>query len=1331
MSGPGKDTANPPTARLLVPIFVEALCVGKVSADTSWAAMAPRYQDLGRRLSSGKEDSLGTTVMPVPFTKGSPPAPGVHLHWALPKAFTHGTQARARAAAVASEGAIVRVDVIDPGQGYAEAPEVLVVGDGSGAAARAVLEGGRVARIVVTDGGSGYRAAPEVAIAASPEIRYPAAPNRWLILRVHAEGDDLDGDEMLQLAAWVVESDAVESDEMAARDRQEHPGIETRFPVFTRDAEPPPVPYVTVGRQLPLDAWLRKAGGKYLAEPITALGPGDPTFAAFYPTGGGAFGFYDAAPPGASSALSYLVAGWFANAEQDPLHGLRDQAAWSAAMARLGWAWTDDPAHPKPPPDILPTGVLCQGQVQDVGWRGHNEDYPSGAPRKPKEIAVGNSATEALAAFLAASIADGDERVERLFEAFQYELLDTFNEPDGEAQVAAQVEDRGFTRQDGGTSWLIQRIPEGQPGFVPPEGLNAYEPFPEDIAAKLVELQAAQSARDVSARRLADLRDQLYANWYVWTYQFQLDKLDESQLKDFVARFLDRVEKQVGELQRRDGEARKLVSTLEAMLRGSESFTGHALEATHLQRFRRAKDFAVLLPGVGRSAKFAGDAHYLSNGELFCRVSLADAAGTLTALDLPKARKIDRNNLALHFTWPSFEGFPEASRDIPELLKRLLVELLLLDVGVAPLLAKIAFDDAGKAKKVVKAQEAPWAENGFTQQEAQARARDVGFVGTLPGVMAVNPWQQPWSPIVLQWKAAWYPSYGPDASPQTVLDGWTFELPDTDRPSIPRWRRTNGTSGLRPAAVLAGRAILVPGSTSNLAARIEDLLKHAQPGELTDAEQDLLPGIARTLRRADLLDQSMDGLGDQLVMRQPKLMIPPCKGDGVIHWDVEQAVADQNHSVPLCDNAKSTPPQIDRLFSLRAGELEIQELWVVDSFGQALKLQVSELERVIRPPSLRPPDRNSRRLLAAPKLAQELRLESSWISATDDDVPTNSNPGTSPVCGWLVPNHLDKTLLVLDADGNAVGTLKTNVDGRGFSLQPVPGQELVRPAQNRHLRNLLDSLLVAADGPALQDLLALIADREFVIRPSASWGSQGLSVLVGHPLALVRASLRLELLGDAAFDVALAKVGGAGANDPGVFPRVEFPVYLGNATLAEDGLVGSFGPRDGGATDYSKIRAPFGFDQPRGYVAEQPTAALSYGVSAASPTLVTLLMDPRCSVRATTGLLPPAELVLPPEAVAALSSRLDLSFFAGPIIARPAAVELPIPGGIEGTWTFVHVAPGSSWPTDLRWQTTLDPSAKNAGAGIPADSFQVIDGYLDLRIAGKPWRTRSEQGEDS
>lgn len=1326
MSGATNDAANVPAARLLVPIFVEALCVGEVSSNTSWAKMAPRYQELGRLLSRGKHDSLGTAVVPVPFTEDPAPAPGVHLHWALPKAFTHGSPARARATAVVDGGAVVRVDVTDRGVGYGEAPEVLLVGDGRGATARAVVEKGRVARIEVTDGGSGHRAAPEVTIAPSPQIRYPAAPNRWLILRVF-----FDGETSLQLAAWVVESDAVTEQE-----QREPSGVVTRFPVFTLGEEPPLVPYVTVGRQLPLDSWLHGAGGKYLEDPITALGPGDPTFAAFYPTGGGAFGFYDATPPTppdarAHSALSYLVSGWFADAEQDPLHGLEDRSTWSAAMDRLGWAWTDDPSDPKPPPEILPTGVLCQGQVQDVGWRGSKQDYPSGAPKRPTEIAVGNSATEALAAYLAASIADGDERAERLFEAFQYQLLDTFNEPDGEAQVAAQAEDRGFAKLDGGSSWLIQRIPEGQPGFVPPTGLNTYEPFPEDISARLVALQAAQSARDACARRLADLQARLYANWYVWTYKFQLDQLDETELKDFVATFLDEVEKEAGELRRLDDELHEQAAELERMLRGSKSLTGYALEATPRQRFRQAKDFAVLLPGVGRSAKYAGDAHYLSNGELFCRVSLADAAGTLTALGLHQAGKIDRTDLAKHFQWPSFEGFPEADRDIPELLEQLLVELLLLDVGVAPLLAQIAFGDPREADKVVNAQEAPWDEEGFTQKEAQERARKAGFVGTLPSVMAVNPWQQPWSPILLQWKAAWYPSYAPDAPPEKVLDGWKFALPDTDRPSIPRWCRANGTADPSPAATLAGRAILVSASTSNLAARIDDFVDHAQPGELTDDEKHLLREIACTLRTADLLDQSMDGLGDQLVMRQPELMIPPCTAEGVIHRDVEQGVAERNQSVPLCNNARRTLPEIDRLFSLRAGELEIQELWVVDSFGQALELQVSDLERVIRPPSLRPRDPDSRRLLAVPRLAQALRLDASWVSATDDDVPTNSNPGTTPVCGWLVPNHLDKTLLVLDADGDAVGTLKTNADGKGFSLQPVPGQAFVRPAKNRHLRMLLDSLLVAADGPDLRDLLELIANRGTVIRPSASWGSQGLSVLVGHPLALVRASLRLELPGDPAYDVTLAKVGGEGADDPGVFPRVEFPVYLGNATLAEDGLVGSFGPRNGEATDYRKIRAPFGFDQPRGYVAEQPTAALSYGVSRAAPTLVTLLMDPRCSVRATTGLLPPAELVLPPEAVEALSSRLDLSFFAGPIITHPAAVELPIPGGIEGTWTFLQVDSGSRWPTDLRWRATLDPSAKNAGAGLPADPFQVVDGYLDLKLGKKPRKAKSERGEDS
>ena len=74
---------------------------------------------------------------------------------------------------------------------------------------------------------------------------------------------------------------------------------------------------------------------------------------------------------------------------------------------------------------------------------------------------------------------------------------------------------------------------------------------------------------------------------------------------------------------------------------------------------------------------------------------------------------------------------------------------------------------------------------------------------------------------------------------------------------------------------------------------------------------------------------------------------------------------------------------------------------------------------------------NAQKLYLPPRLLTPTRVEAHWLSAAfEDDVPgidgdfveSSDQPATSPVCGWLVPNHLDTSLMCYDADGRPVGS---------------------------------------------------------------------------------------------------------------------------------------------------------------------------------------------------------------------------------------------------------------------------------------------------------------------
>lgn len=138
----------------------------------------------------------------------------------------------------------------------------------------------------------------------------PPVPNRWLVIRLWQPEPAT-----LKQRSWMVESDFRDDDS------------ESGAPWF--EASNGSYRITQLGRKVPLEEWTESSnpGGA-----ITAFGPGNLGFAAFYPSCRGAFGFHDsaedlkeidlgvnAAPDRRWPVCTYLVAGWFADPASDPL----------------------------------------------------------------------------------------------------------------------------------------------------------------------------------------------------------------------------------------------------------------------------------------------------------------------------------------------------------------------------------------------------------------------------------------------------------------------------------------------------------------------------------------------------------------------------------------------------------------------------------------------------------------------------------------------------------------------------------------------------------------------------------------------------------------------------------------------------------------------------------------------------------------------------------------------------------------------------------------------------------------------------------------------------
>ena len=88
---------------------------------------------------------------------------------------------------------------------------------------------------------------------------------------------------------------------------------------------------------------------------------------------------------------------------------------------------------------------------------------------------------------------------------------------------------------------------------------------------------------------------------------------------------------------------------------------------------------------------------------------------------------------------------------------------------------------------------------------------------------------------------------------------------------------------------------------------------------------------------------------------------------------------------------------------------------------------------------------NAGKAYLPPRVLAPARVDAHWLSAahnqavpgvTTDFVEVNDHPATSPVCGWIVPNHLDVSLAFYDADGSPVGSFGIEHGARKYRTWP-------------------------------------------------------------------------------------------------------------------------------------------------------------------------------------------------------------------------------------------------------------------------------------------------------
>jgi hypothetical protein len=1141
---------------------------------------------------------------------------------------------------------------------------------------------------------------------------FPYLPNRWLVARMQ---DGAPADQAVK--AWIVESDFTD------------PQLGTSaFVDPTADPAQGVVPPTLLGKAVPLTATTvldAPAGTPFLQ----AVGPGSVTFAAYAPGVDNVLSFIDdvtdgAGAPIATGTFTYHVAGWYDPPGSDPLAATSwapsDDPSMAGAVVNDTFGWVLYAGGETPP-----STMLVHALVASVPWDASGENPPPGTfpvnvPETVK-VAFGSTAVDALAAIVrldggADAAAEAD-----LLEAFQYGALEAYDHPGSAEELAMEIRQHWYAASPGGTLWTVvaaERTGSTALPAPPPPVLDAGQ------LQALAALNQAQRTLDRQSRILESMQWTLFSLW--WKTQWQ-NANNPPVDSDFVVWLSTQLPLQLGQgatcndpggtdpakeswylckVQAQQNQVAQLQASAtaaqQALLALLDSAT-QVLKPVNLPQFWAANDPVMLVTGLGRSTSLDP----VEN--LVCRlpsqaVAALTVSGTTYCADGSCANSVAADVPVL--------AAPAGL--LPASVAALHTEAFFLS---PELFAQNALGDATQADAV---------------RAAIAALPAPGTAATFPPYAgAMGEWTQPWVPLLLDWEVTVLkgPAYvdGTSSAPIPAFQPqlWSFDGTgfSWSGPTTSSGSDFNETDSMQMQ--LSGRTFITPQITTTLASQLQQWIDTHQPRDPSLKQLlDELETYLQQIQSQDILSQRLSGMMQMLTGRDVTQSVPP-------YGDVRGVLGDSQHGIPNPFPDQVPLPVWD--FAPAAGSyFVVNRLSVIDAQGRTVDLTLANdstwpgddsptedyfypiAGRGLYTPLAKPPapgqgpstDPTQRMLQMEPRMVQDARLALSLLTADGTNQDVTLTAGESPVCGWIVPNHLDRSLALYAPDGTAWGELYLSLHENGYLpvWQPDPTNPSA-PATVADIPNPYVSAMLAAlvartdDGAGFWDFFRAIDETLWTINPRGG-GDANLAVLVGRPLAVVRAELALQLRGQTwvsqdwwnTFDV-----------DPGNLPDPTQPaalaavdggvatplwnVRVGSAALPDDGVVGYFldDPADP-AQSWSAFNAvvlPQGADS--GYV--QQIGPGNYlrlrfaddTVDAPDPAQnqlarLTLLVDPNGGMHAFSGLLPVTVAQVPAVYTAPPLEKISYLFRAGPFLTSPDQVRIPRPAETHGTWAwFDHV----------------------------------------------------------
>ncbi|CAN5267917.1 hypothetical protein BH10PSE19_BH10PSE19_00780 [soil metagenome] len=1096
-------------------------------------------------------------------------------------------------------------------------------------------------------------------------MQFPYVPNRWLVIRYYGPI------EKRIAMAWVIESDYMADATIAT----------SPYPAGK-------VGQTKIGRCIPLAGWQENAATKELF--LTAVSSGDIHFSTFQPYNENVFSLHDNLGdiPQAqinTQQLSYFVAGWYANATQDPLANCDTVLKYEDLLHRYKWQVDNS--------ETIANQLVCHGMIHSINW---DNTANASVPASPQnalnltdiKVAVGSSSIEALSALVINSNPDLIPKL--LLDAFSLGLLDKLDATDGVETIAETMQQRGFNTQSGGTHWVI--VPQNSQNS---DAASSALGLTADEAKQLDNLNSLQTQLDIQQQILSKIQWDLYALWWKQgnaANAYITPPLSTTQntllTQQLSATVADSLFNKVKIQQQHVSELATQFNTAYTAFNTQLATKQKILKVVNRGVFWQPKDPVVLITGIQSPWL-----QQLQNN-LPCRY-LNESINTLY-LTADKTKFI--NQQAIQAYMPQLN-----TSAIPIAVQSLLTEFFLLDPLNAASLQPLA-TAAGMTLDSLTA-------------IINAHSQD-SFNGILP-YYGLDAWTQAWLPYFLEWEVIWYP---------IPFENWVF---DGERYHL----------NTLPAAIqqqtLNSRDLLNPQASFAFKGQLKRLIDQDPTFQKAFPDwQNLIAAIDQW----PIMTVTLGSFQSQLVQRDHRINRIPNVNDNNENA-IAALIADQAQYTPLPGPAAADPfsPPPSTFQATRQGQFYFNRLSIVDRFGQAVNAIQSDTAKNIIPivSEMLMLDSNvtTKQLLAVdalsplrfiqltPRVIQPLRLDIDWLLANDNSNSKRllNNCQINPIAGWILPNYLDQALQIYDPQGKGLGELSLveNNDGTFSCSWNAAFQSPYATVEDMQtdypwLSNMLQTFVAKdvtkriIDPVSAYNALLELIDQAFATQNSNYLSAnQYLAAFIGRPLSLARIRCQLQLQQPAYTDQSWAKTLAATAT----YTNYNFPMQLGNTNLNQDGLIGYFQDEN-----FQKFYSLYGSQSKNNFTqatVDQRFSLQPLDPNIDTPKIITVLRDPFAKLNAHSDILPLQSLQLPSVFIKAALNQMQVTFRQGSLLTTRGlttdalqSVTLLKPT-VKGKWSWLE-------PTlDGKQQEIMLQNADST-ARFTGKTNELVEGQLKL-----------------